>query len=268
MIQSVTTSEVESAASHVEINEITLDHPWQWLAAGWKDLQRAPGVSLTYGMLFLVASYLLTLLAFSSELFFLIPPLAAGFFLLAPLLAIGLYDISRRLEDNDWTSLGRAFSAWTQNPFNLLVMGMVLMLSMLVWMMTANLVFAVFHSGLTPTIENFIPALFLSGDSPLFLAAGILSGGIIAFAVFCISVISVPMLMDRNVNVLTAIGTSISAVRKNPGPLLLWASLIVMFVVMGLVTFYIGLLVSMPLVGYASWHAYRDLVGQPGTETA
>ena len=249
------------AAPEPEINEITLDHPWQWLAAGWKDLQRAPRVSFAYGALFVAASYAITLFAFSSNLFFLVPPLAAGFFLMAPLLAIGLYDVSRRLESGESPGIPEALTAWRRNPVNLLGMGVVLMMSMLVWMLVANLVFALFYSNVTPTLEAFIPTVFLSGESPLFLAAGILSGGIVAAAIFCITVVSVPMLTARDTGVLTAIVASFRAVRKNPLPMLLWASLIVMFGIIGIFTFYIGLLVSMPLLGYASWHAYRDLIG-------
>lgn len=244
-----------------QLNAITLDHPWHWLEAGWRDLRRTPRISFAYGALFVVASYAITLAAFSNDFFFLVPPLAAGFFLLAPLLAIGLYDISRRL-DNGETPTGAEFrQAWRRNPVNIAAMGLVLMLAMLAWMLLANLVFAVFYSGVTPTLESFIPEVFLSGKSPLFLAAGMISGGIIAAAVFCISVISVPMLMDRDTGVHTAILTSLRAVRENPGPMLLWACLIVMFGFIGIVTFYMGLIVSMPLLGYASWHAYRDLVG-------
>lgn len=242
------------------INEITLDHPWQWLAASWEDLRRAKEVSLAYGTLIVVASYIVTLSAFSSDFFFLVPPLAAGFFLVAPLLAFGLYDISRRLESGESPGFREALSAWRRNPVNLAAMGLVLMMAMLAWMLAANIVFALFYSGVTPTFENFIPAVFLSGNSPLFLAAGILSGGVIAGAVFCISVISVPMLMERDTDVQTAVLTSVRAVRKNPRPMLLWACLILMFGVIGIFTFYIGLLVSMPLLGFASWHAYRDLV--------
>ena len=256
-----TTALHEDDSVEPEINEITLDHPWQWLAAGWQDLRKAREVSLAYGTLIVIASYVITLSAFSGEFFFLVPPLAAGFFLVAPLLAIGLYDVSRRLESGESPGFSDVLSAWRRNPVNLAAMGLVLMMAMLAWMLVANIVFAVFYSGVTPTFENFIPEVFLSGRSPLFLAAGVLSGGVIAGAVFCIAVISVPMLMERDTDVHTAVFTSIRAVRKNPRPMLLWAGLIAMFGVVGIFTFYLGLLVSMPLLGYASWHAYRDLVG-------
>jgi uncharacterized membrane protein len=150
--------------------------------------------------------------------------------------------------------------AWQRAPFHLLSMGLILLMAFLVWMMLANMVFAIFFSGITPDFESALDVLFFSGDSPLFMAAGMLFGSIIALAVFCVSVISVPMIMDRNADVMSAVITSVRCVRKNPRPLLLWAALIVMFVGLGLVTLFIGLVIFMPLVGHASWHAYHDLV--------
>ncbi|MDJ0807679.1 MAG: DUF2189 domain-containing protein [Gammaproteobacteria bacterium] len=243
--------------SHIQ--EITLDHPWQWIASGWNDFKRAPKVSVAYGMIFFITSILLTLLVFSSDFFFLVPPLTAGFFLVAPIMAVFLYDMSRRLEKGQSTSFKETCKNCQQNTYNLIVMGMVLLVVMIFWMMIANLVFAIFFSEMV-TFDNLLPTLFLSGDSPAFLAAGIISGGIIAFGVFAITVISIPMLIDRNTNVPNAITTSYKAVLKNPRPLMLWAALIVMFVMMGILTFYIGFIISMPIIGYATWHAYSDLV--------
>jgi uncharacterized membrane protein len=245
-----------------KINEITLDHPWQWIGQGWNDFKRAPLLSVAYGMIFFVTSILLTLLVFSSDFFFLVPPLAAGFFLVAPILAVFLYDTSRRLKKGETPSFADTCRSCRDNPFHLTVMGVILMVVLVFWMMIANLVFAIFFSNAILTFENFLTTLFLSGDSPLFLAAGMLSGGIIALGVFSITAISVPMLIDRDVNVLQAISTSYHAVMQNPRPLLLWASLIVMFVCLGFLTFYIGFVISMPVIGYATWHAYEDLVAE------
>lgn len=248
------------AMSTNNIQEITLDHPWHWIASGWNDFKSAPVISIAYGLIFFVASIILTLLVFSSSFFFLVPPLTAGFFLVAPILAVFLYDTSRRLKNGKPANFKEICNTCKQNPFNLVVMGLILMMVLVFWMMIANLVFAIFFSGVGLTFENFFPTLFLSGDSPAFLAAGIISGGLIALGVFSITVISIPMLIDRDTNVLTAISTSYQAVLKNPRPLMLWASLIVMFGLLGVLTFYIGFVITMPVIGYATWHAYSDLV--------
>jgi len=259
MENSVTTSARVPAVAP-RIREITLDHPWQWLAKGWTDIERAPRMSLAHGAVFVVVSYLLTLGLIDGAMFFLIPPLAAGFFLVAPFLGIALYGISRSLGQGEKPEFCLIRSAWRSNPVHLSAMSLTLMMVLLVWMLAANLVVALFFDKPIPTWENFIPVVFLSGDSPLFLFAGITSGAVIAFFAFCISVITVPMLMDRQVDVVTAMHASVMAVRKNPGPMILWASLIVMFVGVGIATLYLGLAVTMPLVGHATWHAYQDLV--------
>lgn len=257
-------TETVAATAHVgtrpAVNEITLDHPWQWLADGWKDLRQAPQFSLTYGIVYVVVSYLLTLGLIYGHLFFVIPPLAAGFFLVAPLLGIALYRVSASLEKGEEIRFCQAWRAWKQNEVQLSAMALTLLMVTLVWMLAAILVFALFYDRPIPSWENFIPQVFLSGKSPLFLFTGIAVGGLIAAFTFSISVVTVPMLMDRNVNLLTAMRTSLEATRKNWSPMLLWASLIVMFVGVGIFTFYLGLLVTMPLVGHATWHAYRDLI--------
>jgi uncharacterized membrane protein len=243
-----------------KINTITLDHPWEWLAQGWKDLRRAPAFSLAYGAVFVLVSYLLTLGLVAEGLFFIIPPLAAGFFLVAPLLGIGLYQISDTLERGEQVQFCNALTAWKRNQVHLSAMALVLVLVMLAWMLAALLVFALLYHQPVPTWENFIPVVFLSGNSPAFLLTGIAVGALIAAFTFAISAITVPMLMDRQVDVFTAMHTSVQAVRTNWQAMSLWAGLIVMFIGIGLVTFYLGLIVAMPLVGHATWHAYRDLV--------
>ncbi|MCU0836170.1 MAG: DUF2189 domain-containing protein [Chromatiaceae bacterium] len=243
-----------------KVNTITLDHPWAWLAKGWKDLSRAPKFSLAYGTVFVLVSYLLTLGLVSEDLFFIIPPLAAGFFLVAPLLGIGLYQISDTLERGEQVQFCNALTAWRRNQVHLSAMALVLVMVMLAWMLAALLVFALLYHQPVPTWENFIPVVFLSGTSPAFLLTGIAVGALIAAFTFAISAITVPMLMDRQVDVFTAMQTSVHAVRTNWQAMALWACLIVMFVGVGLATFYLGLIVAMPLVGHATWHAYRDLV--------
>ncbi|MCG6862283.1 MAG: DUF2189 domain-containing protein [Chromatiaceae bacterium] len=248
-----------------KVNEITLDHPWEWLGKGWKDLTAAPKLSLAYGSVFMLLSYLLTLGLVYEGLFFIIPPLAAGFFLVAPLLGIGLYQISASLERGEKVQFVSVVEAWRRNEVHLSALAVVVVLVALAWMLVALLVFALFYDQPIPTWENFIPEVFLSGNSPVFLFSGILAGALIAGFTFSISVVSTPMLMDRQVDVLTAMQTSMRAVRVNWQAMILWASLIVMFVGVGIITFYIGLIVCMPLIGHATWHAYRDLVPDEGT---
>jgi len=242
------------------VNEISLESPWEWITKGWEDLKRAPKFSLTYGAFFALVSVLLTTGLLAEGLFFIVPPLVAGFFLVAPMLGIGLYQISENLEEGQQVEYCQALKAWKRNEYQLGAMAVVLVMVMLVWMLAALIVFALFFDNPVPTWENFIPQVFLSGENNGFVAAGILTGAAIAAFTYCISAITVPMLMDRQVDVVTAMRTSVEAVKKNWQPMSLWAALIVMFVGIGILTYYIGLIVAMPLVGHATWHAYRDLV--------
>jgi len=242
------------------VNEITLDHPWQWLANGWRDMMQAPKYSLAYGAVFAIVSILLTLGMIYENLFFVIPPLTAGFFLVAPLLGIGLYKISDNLAQGQALEFCQALQAWRRNEVHLAGMGVTLLMILLAWMLAANVVFALLFDKPVPTWENFIPQVFLSGDSPVFLFTGIAVGALLAAFTFSITVVSVPLLMDRQIDLVSAMQTSIRAVRLNWQAMVLWASLIVMFVGIGLVTFYIGLIFAMPLIGHATWHAYKDLI--------
>ena len=242
------------------VNNITLDHPWTWLAKGWQDLKAAPKFSLAYGAVFFFISSLLTAGLFYESLFFIIPPLTAGFFLVAPMLGIGLYQISKTLEQGKTVEYCQALIAWRKNETQLAAMSLVLLMVVLVWMLAALLIFALLYSNPVPTWENFVPVVFLSGDNWAFVMIGTIVGGLIAAFTFAISVVTVPMLMDRQVNVVTAMRTSLETVRRNWRAMALWAGLIIMFVGIGIATYFVGLIVTMPLVGHATWHAYRDLV--------
>jgi uncharacterized membrane protein len=138
-----------------------------------------------------------------------------------------------------------------------------LVLFMMAWMLLAMIIFALFFSDRLPGPDNFIFEVFLSVESIPFLIVGTGAGAVLAALVFAISAVSIPMLLDRDVDVLTAVVTSLTAVRRSPGAMAVWAGLIVLFIGAGLVTAYLGLIVTLPLIGHAAWHAYKDLVGFP-----
>jgi uncharacterized membrane protein len=243
------------------IRQVSREAPWEWLAAGWRDLWRTPAVGLGYGLVVAVAGALLSLGLFYLGSLPLVLPLAAGFMLLGPMLAVGLYETSRRLETGESIQLGAALTVRTAAPGQLAFMGVVLMLFLLVWARIATLLFALFF-GLTayPPLSEWVALLIFTGEGLTFLVVGSAAGGLLAVAVFAISAISVPMLMVREVDAVTAILTSLRAVRENPVPMLLWAWLIALLIGFGMATFYIGLIVTFPLVGHATWHAYRALL--------
>lgn len=242
------------------VRMIPLDRPWFWLAEGWRDLTDHAAVSLAYGALLVIVSFALTLGLFMAGLDYLLLPLAAGFFFVAPLLAVGLYDCSRRRQAGLPVTLGGALTAWRSNPSQIAYMGLILMLFHLAWVRIATLLYALFFGQANPSFESLVNTLLFSPMSLPFLAIGTLTGAVLAAAVFAIGAVSLPMLLDRDVDIITAITTSVTAVLHNWRPMALWAALIVIFTALGMALFYVGLAVALPLVGHASWYAYKDLV--------
>lgn len=243
------------------IHRIAVDRPWVWLACGWQDMRRTPSVSITYGLIFTLLGFILLGALWFTGLFYIVLPLSAGFILMGPILAVGLYEVSRRQGEGERASLGEAVRAIQRNTSQITLMGVALMLFLLAWIRLATLIFALFFSHTPPGLDNFVAEVFFSVDSIPFLIVGVGIGAVLAALVFAISAVSIPMLLDRpEVNVATAIVTSIEAVRQNVIPMAIWAALIVLFTAAGLVTFYVGLIVAMPLIGHATWYAYKDLV--------
>lgn len=242
------------------IRTVELDRPWTWLAAGWHDLTRAPRVSLCYGLMFAVAGYVVIYGLYATDMLYLILPMAAGFTLVGPVAAVGLYDVSRRLEANQPVTLGTTIRSFLSRPGTISAMGLVLSLFLLAWIRIAMLIFALFFSETLIPGDRFIETVFFAPQSLPFVVVGTLVGAVLAIAVFTISAISLPMLLDRNVGVPLAVATSFRAVNKNPQAMALWAALIAGLTAFGIATLFVGLVVCLPLVGHASWHAYRDLV--------
>jgi uncharacterized membrane protein len=254
------------AGASPAIRKIELDRPWSWLAAGWQDMRRTPAVSYTYGALAAITGYVLTLGLLGLGLVYLVLPLVAGFLIVGPILAVGLYEASRRGEQGHGTTLMEALGAFRRNASQIALMGVALMLLAFAWIRAAGIIFMLYWGLEPPSFEDLVVNTFLRPEALPFLILGTVVGGLLALIAFSLSVISIPFLLDReDSNVIEAIATSFRAVQTNPAPLLFWAALIVVFVAAGLLTLYLGLVVVLPLIGHASWHAYRDLVDpRPG----
>ena len=229
------------------IRKVELDRPWAWLAAGWQDLIRAPAVSAVYGVAFAVAGYLVTLGLWLLDWEYLILPMVCGFLILGPLLAVGLYETSRRLAAGEPVSVRAAFLAWRRNASQIGLMGVALMLFLFAWTRIAALLFMLYFGLTPPSFEDLFAQTFLTASALPFLIIGTAVGGVLAALAFAISVVSVPLLLDRpEANVITAIATSFVAVRENLTTMAFWAVLVVGFVIdaiyqlIALRTFYPG----------------------------
>lgn len=243
------------------VQSIAMDAPWRWLAAGWRDMWMRPGLSLGYGLVAVGTSAGLTALLIYLELFSLVLVLAAGFMLVGPLLAVGLYEMSRKLAKGESVTRKDVAFVSTAAPVQLAFIGVLLSLMLLAWIRIATLLFAIFFGVESiPPFEQFFPALILEPRGLALLVVGTLVGGAIATVVFATAVVSVPMLLERDIDAVTAIITSVKAVKDNLGPMMLWAWLILVLTTFGIATLFVGLVVTFPLVGHATWHAYKEVI--------
>lgn len=242
------------------VNKISLTEPFLWLSKGWKDMFDARWYSLSYAAVIVLISGLMTLGLAVTDNMFLLTFLISGFFLVAPAIGIGLYQMSAHLERGEPLKACNALEALKCNQGQISLVTGGFFIIMQLWIAVNFALFALLYAGLSPPLENFFSRVFLSEEGRIFAIASVAVGFFFAWCAYAISVVTVPMLIDRKVDGFTAIRFSIKAVLQNMPAMMLWAFLIVLIVGLGLLTFYIGLLVALPLIGHSTWHAYRALV--------
>lgn len=247
----------------IAVRAIHSERPWKWLAAGWRDLERAPGITILYGAGFVVFGWVVAWSLWRAELTYLLLPLAGGFALVAPMLGVGFYEVSRKLERGEAISLIDALFAWRRCEATIAGLGLVLLLIHLAWLRLATLLFALLFQAPAP-IDEVVPSLLFTRAGLPLLAIGTAVGGVLAVVVFALTAVAFPLALDRDVGPIEAMAVSVAAVRGNPLTMLGWAALIAVFTGAGMVTGFLGLAITLPLIGHASWHAYRDLVVPEG----
>lgn len=240
------------------IREVDAARPLHWLRLGWADLREHAFASIAYGIVLAFIGYLI--LAFAATRPYLTTASISGFFLVGPLAAAGLYEISRRAATNQPADLMSSLRGVLHNYESLLSIGLVLAVAMISWERLSALLFALLVPAEIYGLDGIISTLFLSGQHLGFVAAYILAGGLIAASIFVMTVVAVPMLMDRDTDIISAMMSSVRAVSLNRRAMLVWAVLIVVFTGIGFATMMIGMVILFPLLGHATWHAYRDLV--------
>jgi len=257
-------SEISSvdAAPASRVRRVSTDRPWAWLSLGWRDMMAHKAISLSYGAVLVLAGWIVSLLSFGFGTAWAILPATAGFFMVAPILATGLYETSRRRALGERVTLSDAISGFRRNPTQIAMMGVMLLVLHLFWVRIAGLLFALFFGlNFAPSLAQLPIALMQSPDLLPFLMIGTGFGLVLASVTFAVSAVSIPMLIDRpELSFLEAVTVSIQAVVENWKAMALWAGLIVVFIGLALVPFFLGLVIALPLIGHATWHAYRDLV--------
>lgn len=246
--------------SQIAIRRPTMDDPWTWLSKGWQDLRRAPVYSLGYGAAFTITGLAITAGLYLAGLSSFIPAAAACFMLAGPLIATGLYEISRRLESGEALTWGDVIRAPVRSKIQLGLISFLLMFIILVWIRAATLIYALFTYGVYMPIDQFAAFAVGSWQGLALVMTGSLVGGILALIAYAVAALSIPILMRHDTDAISALTASVGTVVRAPGPMLLWAWLIVVMCSFGLATLFTGLIVVFPLLGHATWHAYRDLV--------
>jgi uncharacterized membrane protein len=249
-----------------EIPHLPALRPFDWLRRGFGDLVAMPGVSLAYGAAVAALSFLLMFLTVGGSSFFLVPFVFGGFLVIAPILSVGLIAMAKRRDEQRHDAT--VMKILSVNTPSLALLGLVLLFLFINWIMLSNLVFGgVFHE-VVPTYGQVRPLPVMFGESWPF---AIVYGGIalvLALLMFRMLALSLPMLVDQRVDMFNAMFASWRAVGENWPGMLVWAVLIFALTTIGIATWYLGLIVVVPWLGYATWHAYRDtLVPQP-TATA
>jgi uncharacterized membrane protein len=240
----------------IRLNALRLVDPLRWLAAGWRDFRRAPGIGLFYGACFATMGWLLVKVFQYSPAWTL--ALSAGFLLVGPFLCLGLYDVSRRLERGERPDLGESLTAWDTKLGTMAIFGTVLLVLEMVWARASLVVFALSFDGM-PDFKGSLLRL-VDPENTEFIIAYTGVGSIFAGMIFAVSVVSIPMILDRQTDAISAGLTSVRLCLAQPGVLLLWGALITLLVTLALLPGFAGLLVVGPVLGHATWHAYRAAV--------
>ena len=240
----------------IALRTLGFTQPLQWLALGWRDFRRAPAIGLFYGACFVLMGWAL-LAVFEHA-----PPytlgLSGGFLLVGPFMCLGLYRVSQRLESGQVPGFADSILAWRTRTAALGIFGFVLLVLEMLWARSTLVVFAVTFDGM-PDFKGSLTAL-LSPENLSFIVSWSVVGFVFASLIFAVSVVSIPMILDRETDAITAGLTSMRLVLTQTAVLAWWGLLIAVLVGLALQPWFLGLLVVGPVVGHASWHAYRAAV--------
>lgn len=231
------------------------------LGEGLRDFQALPLYGLTFGALYAAGGILIVLCLTAFGMVYFAYPLAAGFALIGPFVATGLYEVSRRRETGQKVSFGAIWSAVSSRS-EIGWMAFVTLFFFVIWMYQVRLLIALLL-GLNASfssLKEFVTAVLTTNEGLLFLAIGNLDGAALSLILFSLTVVSFPLLLDRDVDFVTAMVTSVRAVVMSPLPMIGWAAVVVLLLIVSALPYFLGLIVTLPVLGHATWHLYRRIV--------
>jgi uncharacterized membrane protein len=246
------------SAFDLQLNALRLSDPGRWLALGLHDFVRAPAIGLFYGVAFMAMGW--TLLKVFEHAPAYTMALSAGFLLMGPFMCLGLYRVSQRLERGEKPDFGDSLLAWDQRTGQLAIFGFVLLVLEMLWGRATLVIFAVSFDGM-PDLKGSLLAL-LDPDNIGFIVAWAGVGAVFAALIYAVSVVSIPMQLDRETDAITAGLTSLRLVLTQTRVMVWWAVLVATIVGLSLLPWFLGLLLTGPVIGHASWHAYRAAVAR------
>lgn len=249
----------ETSVFSLKLADLSAADPFRWLALGWRDFVNCPKVGLFYGICFFVMGHALWYVFQAAPAYVL--ALSAGFLLMGPFLCLGIYDASRAIEDGRRPSLRASLAAWRPTKGTMAIFAGVLLILEMLWGRASLVVFAVTFNTM-PSTENLLTEL-VRIENIEFLITYTVVGALFAGLIFVTSAISIPMILDRQTDAISSGLTSIRACLQNPGVMLLWGALITTIVVLAMLPWFLGLLLAGPVLGHATWHAYRAIVPKP-----
>lgn len=256
----MTITDVSDTPHRPRVSALGTDDLRAALAAGWADFKRAPAFGLFFALIYVAGGLALWfgLGSMGQPVWFV--PIAVGFPLFAPFAAIGLYEVSRRLERGEalsWAPILGALRGRGDGQLALMAVGVLLAFGF--WIILARAIFAIFMARSGIGFDSL--GLLFSAEGAAMLLIGTAVGAAVALALFAVTVVSLPMLLDREVDFVTATITSVETVRQNPQVMLIWAAMIAGFVFAAMIPAFLGLFVVLPVLGHATWHLYRRAIG-------
>ncbi|MCW8086573.1 DUF2189 domain-containing protein [Sabulicella glaciei] len=257
----------ELVAAGIPVRRAPPEAVARWMGAGWRDFQRKPAIGLAVGLFCALVGWAIVAAMWNAQSAVLILPLITGFMLAAPVLAVPLYEASRRQMRGQSPGGGALFAGFSRNRWGIGLMSALLMLFFYGWMRVATMIWFLFFGLDLPPIDTFLATALADYG---FVVASFGIGAVLSALVFALSAVSLPMLVDRRVDAMTAAMTSLRACLASPLTMALWASLIAILTLIGIGAGLFGLVLVVPVIGHATWHAYAELVGavEEGAEEA